>query len=558
MNSPSLLSTLFAIFGSLGLFLFGMKVMSQGLQKVSGEGLRSLMRNMTRNRVSGIFAGTLVTTMVQSSSATTVMIVSFVNARLLTLRESIGMIMGANLGTTTTFWIVAFVGFKFSLSTIALPCVGVGVALIFFSQPKLRDSGEALIGFGILFLGLSFLKDSVPDVKSNPELFSFLADWRGYGYGSFLLFIAFGILLTVLVQSSSVAGAITLTLAAKGWIDYESAAAIVLGENIGTTITANLAALTTGTTAKRAARAHLLFNLLGVFWMLFLFGPFTQLVDFLSRGPADDPSNTLYHLALFHSLFNFTNILVLVGFVPQLEKIAKWMVRTKSGEEMEGDFLKIYSTNLPQTGEINLAQAEREVKNMAELTRKMFRGFTEVFENPETDMSDRVRTLKAMEERSDRMAFEITQYLIYCTSSELSRERLNEVTVFLRIVAELEQIGDCTYQLVRLAKNKYRKRRVLPEKIQGAVREFTGTVDQFITFYIENLEDTINPSDMEVATQLERTIHASRKKLRKEAVRRMQDPANIKSEMLYIDILNQIESIGDHSVNILQLLSQKD
>ena len=195
---------------------------------------------------------------------------------------------------------------------------------------------------------------------------------------------------------------------------------------------------------------------------------------------------------------------------------------------------------------------------MAELTRKMFRGFTEVFENPETDMSDRVRTLKAMEERSDRMAFEITQYLIYCTSSELSRERLNEVTVFLRIVAELEQIGDCTYQLVRLAKNKYRKRRVLPEKIQGAVREFTGTVDQFITFYIENLEDTINPSDMEVATQLERTIHASRKKLRKEAVRRMQDPANIKSEMLYIDILNQIESIGDHSVNILQLLSQKD
>ena len=297
--------------------------------------------------------------------------------------------------------------------------------------------------------------------------------------------------------------------------------------------------------------------MLGVLWMIFLFGPFTDLVDWISRGPADDPANTLYHLALFHTLFNFCNILILVGFVPQLAKVAKLMVRSKSSDE-EFEYLQIYSTNLPQTGEINLAQAEREVKNMAELTRKMFRGFTEVFENPEKDMTERVRKLKAQEERSDRMAFEITQYLIYCTSSELSRERLNEVTVFLRVVAELEQIGDCTYQLVRLAKQKYRKQRVLPSQTQQAIREFAGPVDQFITFYIESLEGSVKPSDMEIAVQLENTIHSSRKKLRKEAVRRMSDKANIKSEMLYIDILNQIESIGDHSVNILQLLSQKD
>jgi phosphate:Na+ symporter len=557
MNNPGLISTLFAIFGSLGLFLFGMKVMSQGLQKVSGEGLRALMRNMTRNRFAGIFAGTLVTTMVQSSSASTVMIVSFVNARLLTLKESIGMIMGANLGTTTTFWIVAFVGFKFSLSSVALPCVGMGVAMIFFSQPKIRDTGEALIGFGILFLGLSFLKDSVPDVKSNPEMFAFLADWKNYGYGSFFLFIAFGVVLTIVVQSSSVAGAITLTLAAKGWIDYESAAAIVLGENIGTTITANLASLTANTAAKRAARAHFLFNIVGVIWMIFLFGPFTDLVDFISRGPADDPANTLYHLALFHTLFNFCNILILVGFVPQLAKVAKLMVRSKDGEE-EFEYLQIYSTNLPQTGEINLAQAEREVRKMAELTRKMFRGFMEVFEHPEKDMTERIRKLKAMEEQSDRMAFEITQYLIYCSSSELSRERLTEVTVFLRVVAELEQIGDCAYQLVRLAKRKYRKNRVLPEETQVAIREFCEPVDQFITFFIENLEGTVEAADMEIAAQLESTIRSSRKKLRRSAVRRMSDPSNIKSEMLYIDILNQIEGVGDHSVNILQLLSQKD
>lgn len=551
-----MIATLLAIFGSLGLFLFGMKVMSQGLQKVSGEGLRSLIRNMTRNRMAGVVTGTLVTTMVQSSSATTVMIVGFVNARLLTLKESIGMIMGANLGTTTTFWLVAFVGFNFSLSSIALPCVGVGVALIFFSQPKIRDSGEALIGFGILFLGLSFLKDSVPDVRTNPEMFAFLADWTGYGYGSLLIFFAFGVVLTVAVQSSSVAGAITLTLVAKGWIDYETAAAIVLGENVGTTITANIAALAANTEAKRAARAHLIFNLIGVLWMFVIFVPFTAMVDRVVPGPANNLEYTLYHLAFFHTLFNFANICVLVGFVPQLAYLATRMVRQKGTDE-KIDYLQIYSTNLPQTGEINLAEAEREVRNMAELTRTMFRGFTEVYENPEQDMSEKVKELKAMEEKSDVMAFEITQYLIYCTSTVLSRERLTKVTVLLRVISELEQIGDCTYALVRLAKKKYRKKRVLPEETQDAIRDFSSSVDQFISFYINHLDTAVNPAEMEIARQMESTIDDSRRKLRREAVRRMSDSSNIKSEMLYIEILNNIERIGDHSLNILELLSQK-
>jgi phosphate:Na+ symporter len=551
-------STLFAIFGSLGLFLFGMKVMSEGLQKVSGEGLRALIRNMTRNRVSGIVSGTLMTTLVQSSSATTVMIVSFVNARLLTLRESIGMIMGANLGTTTTFWIVAFLGFKFSLTGIALPCVGIGVAMIFFSKPKIRDSGEALIGFGILFLGLSFLKGSVPDVKANPELFSFLQDWTGNGMGSVAIFFAFGVLLTVLVQSSSVAGAITLTLAAKGWIGYEDAAAIVIGENVGTTITANLAAITAGVEAKRAARAHFLFNMIGVCWMVFLFYPFAHFIDFITPGDANDTANTLYHLALFHSMFNLTNICLQFPFVTQLAYIATKMVRDKDDDATTGKHLQFQSANLPQTGEINLAEAEREIKGMAELTREMFRGFNEVYENPDKDLSERVKELKAMEEHSDRLAFDITQYLIYCTSSELSRERLTKVTVMLRVISELEEICDCAYNLVRLAEKKYKKQRVLPEATQEAIRNFSGTVDQFMNFYIESLTRKVTMADIETAQQLENTIDASRKKLRSEAVRRMSDPANIKSEMLYIDILNNIEGIGDHSLNILKLLSQID
>ncbi|HAV14634.1 MAG TPA: Na/Pi cotransporter [Opitutae bacterium] len=551
-------STLFAIFGSLGLFLYGMKVMSEGLQKVSGEGLRALISNMTRNRLSGIVSGTLMTTLVQSSSATTVMIVSFVNAKLLTLRESIGMIMGANLGTTTTFWIVAFLGFKFSLTSIALPCVGIGVAMIFFRTPKVRNTGEALIGFGILFLGLNFLKGSVPDVKSNPELFSFLADWTGHGMGSVAIFFVFGVLLTVLVQSSSVAGAITLTLAAKGWIGYEDAAAIVLGENVGTTITANLAAMTGGVEAKRAARAHFLFNMVGVFWMVFLFYPFAGIIDKITPGDANDPTHTLYHLALFHSMFNLTNICIQTPFVKQLAYLATKMVRDKASNQSDEAHIQYQAPNLPQTGEINLAEAEREIKGMAELTREMFKGFNEVYERPDEDLGARVKELKAMEERSDRLAFDITQYLIYCTSSELSRERLNEVTVMLRVISELEEICDNTLDLVKLAERKYRKQRVLPEGTQEAIRNFSGPVDQFMGFYIQCLSKKVTHADIEVAMQLEETIDASRKKLRREAVRRMSDPSNIKSEMLYIDILNNIESIGDHSLNILKLLSQID
>lgn len=531
--------------------------MSEGLQKVSGEGLRALISNMTRNRLSGIVSGTLMTTLVQSSSATTVMIVSFVNARLLTLTESIGMIMGANLGTTTTFWIVAFLGFKFSLAKIALPCVGIGVAMIFFRTPKVRNTGEALIGFGILFLGLNFLKGSVPNVKENPELFSFLADWSGQT-GSVAIFFIFGVLLTILVQSSSVAGAITLTLAAKGWIGYEDAAAIVIGENVGTTITANLAAMTAGVEAKRAARAHFLFNMVGVCWMIFLFHPFAELIDKITPGDANDPAHTLYHLALFHSMFNLTNICLQFPFVKQLAFLSTKMVRDKESNQSNETHIQYQAPNLPQTGEINLAEAQREIKGMAELTLEMFRGFNEVYERPDEDLGSRVKELKEMEERSDRLAFDITQYLIYCTSSELSRERLNEVTVMLRVISELEEICDNTYDLVKLAERKYRKQRVLPEGTQEAIRNFSKPVDQFITFYIECLGKKVTAANIETAMQLENTIDASRKKLRREAVRRMSDPSNVKSEMLYIDILNNIESIGDHSLNILKLLSQID
>jgi phosphate:Na+ symporter len=301
--------------------------------------------------------------------------------------------------------------------------------------------------------------------------------------------------------------------------------------------------------------------------MLVVFYPFINTIQWLTVNcmewltpgtAASDTDNILYELALFHTMFNLMNICIQVSFVKQLASIATKMVGQKEDSPEESDYINYQASNLPQTGEINLAEAEIAIKEMAELTQVMFRGFNEVYENPDKDLSYRVKELKKLEERSDRMAFDITQYLIYCTSSELSSERLNEVTIMLRVISELEEICDNTYNLVKLAQRKYNKKRVLPEATQEAIRNFSGPVDQFMDFYIQSLTRKVTTADIEIAQQLEDTIDASRKKLRKEAVRRMSDPANIKSEMLYIDILNNIENIGDHSLNVLKLLSQID
>lgn len=273
-----MISTIFKLLGSLGVFLYGMRVMSDGLQKVAGNKLQSVLNYMTNNRIAAVLTGFIITSLIQSSSATTVMIVSFVNANLLTLTQAIGVIMGANIGTTVTTWIISFIGFKFEISAIALPIVGIGLPFIFSKYKRRRDFGEILIGFGLLFLGLMFMKSSVPDINSNPEVLEFLKHYTDLGFLSFLIFVAVGTVLTIIVQSSSAAMAVTITMAFMGWINFITAAAIVLGENIGTTITTYLASIGTNVNARRAARAHFLFNILGVIWMAFIFQYFTKFI----------------------------------------------------------------------------------------------------------------------------------------------------------------------------------------------------------------------------------------------------------------------------------------
>ncbi len=593
------------VLGGLGIFLFGMRVMSEGIQKVAGEGMRRIMATMTQNRFFGLFTGLLVTCLVQSSSATTVMVVSFVNAQLLTLMESIGVIMGANLGTTLTGWIIATIG-KFSLSKIALPIIGIGLPLVFMSKPKFKHTGEFLVGFGLLFFGLSELKNAVPDVKSllksaDPGDQMLVQDIQGiiqqlnsYGFGSVIIFLVIGVFLTILVQSSSAAMGITIIVAINGWINFEIAAAIVLGENIGTTVTAWLASLGANLNAKRAARAHFIFNIAGVCWMLLLFYPFIGLLDDLMPGaiyiddvtqaeataylsendfegePAEDDlarakkaivdKNIPLHLSLFHTLFNLTNIILLIGFAPHLGRLVERLVKPKTHEgnaPKPGSLAALHyegSGVLPKTGELNLALVEGEIDRLSAITRYMFEGFVEVFESPDEDKSDLIKELKELEEKCDELAFEITQTLIYCTTESLAGERALRVASLLRVTGELEDIGDCCHRLVQLAHRKYRKNRVLPEETLREIKVFSEQILDFMELYQTHLKDGSIP-DIKKAEEIEDRIDASRKSLRKNAVKRMQDKENLKAEMIYIDILNEMESIGNDALNVVQALN---
>jgi len=596
------------VLGGLGIFLFGMRVMSEGIQKVAGEGMRKIMATMTQNRFFGLGTGLLVTCLVQSSSATTVMVVSFVNAQLLTLMESIGVIMGANLGTTLTGWIIATIG-KFSLSKIALPIIGIGLPLVFMSKPKFKHTGEFLVGFGLLFFGLSELKNAVPDVKSllkssDPADQILVQDIQGvieqlnsYGFGSVIIFLIIGVFLTVLVQSSSAAMGITIIVAINGWINFEIAAAIVLGENIGTTITAWLASIGANINAKRAARAHLIFNLAGVCWMLLLFYPFIGMLDNLMPGaiyiedvtkqeavayiqevgevegdPTEDDiakakksivdRNTPLHLSLFHTLFNLTNICLLIGFTPHLGRFVERIVQHKTdggNAPKPGSLAALHyegSGVLPKTGELNLALVEGEINRLAAISRYMFEGFVEIFESPNDDKGKLIRELNELEEKCDELAFEITQTLIHCTTESLAGERALRVTSLLRVTAELEDIGDCCNRLVQLAHRKYRKNRVLPEETVREIKVFSEQILDFMELYQTHLKDGGIP-DLEKAEGIEDRIDASRKSLRKNAVKRMQDKENLKAEMIYVDILNEMESIGNDALNVVHALNNK-
>jgi len=541
-----------------------MKVMSEGIQKVAGNRLRSILSYMTQNRFAGVLTGFVTTCMVQSSSATTVMVISFVNAGLLTLVQSIGVIMGANIGTTLTGWLISILGFQFKITNIALPAIGIGLPLIFSKLTKRKNIGEIFVGFGLLFLGLKFLKESVPNIKENPEVLQFLSNYTDLGMISVLIFIVVGVILTIVVQSSSAAMTITITMAYSGWIDFPTACALVLGENIGTTITAYLASLNANYHAKRTARAHMIFNVIGVIWMLIAFKYFIQFVDYLA--PNDVPYNiNLYndapeqfqnipiHLSLFHTMFNIINVLALIWFVPHIASVVKKMVRPTSEEKKEEYKLEYFSTNVQPTPEIALLEAKKEIVYMTSIINKFLLESLDVINNGIKDGS--IEKAKKTEILTDQMQVEISNYLAECTKHELSVESAENASDMIRIVNELESVGDSIFNLFLISEklDKVTLSAEMKDQIGKLYNKVNELIDWNHSFLSKDIK-SMSVDDLNKSIQYENEIDDMRNKFIETSSDRLAKDSNVKSELIFIDIIKHLEHIGDFSLNISQAL----
>jgi phosphate:Na+ symporter len=511
---------------------------------------------MTGNRFAGVLTGFGITSIVQSSSATTVMVVSFVNAGLLSLAQAIGVIMGANIGTTLTGWIVALFGFKFDITAVALPAIGIGIPLIFWKRIRKENWGEALVGFGLLFLGLSFLKAAVPDIDAHPETLRFVTELTGYGFFSRILFIVIGTGLTVILQSSSASMAITLTMAFFGWIDFPSAAAMVLGENIGTTLTAIIAAVGADLNAKRAAAAHMTFNILGIIWIQFLFFPIIGFVDMLVPGAMETESGITAHLAMFHTTFNVLNTLLFVGFVNWIERIVTYFVRKATAREDAGYHIEYMSSSLQDTPELNLIRAKAEVEKMAGLVRDMYNAFIYVFNHPEKKLKAEIEELGKKEQLTDRMQEELSRYLAHCARENLTEASAGNVNVMMRIVHELESAADSCYNMVLLSQRRYDKEIELHDNALEEIAPYMEVVREYIDFVTIHLNRHISDEELQRAFTLEAEVDRYRNTLRKSARRRIKEGSDVRAELLFIDIVRHEEKIGDHLLNIAQALRQ--
>lgn len=555
------------LLGSLGLFLYGMKSMSEALQRVAGTKMRSILSAMTSNRFKGVFTGFLVTTVIQSSSATTVMVVSFVNAGLLSLIGAMGVIMGANIGTTVTAWLISIIGFKIKISALSLPLIGLSLPLLFSKNSKRKSWGEFVIGFAILFIGLQWLKESVPDIKNNPGAFEFLKNYTDLGFLSTLFFVGVGTILTIIIQSSSATMALTLVMCYNGLIPFEMAAAMVLGENIGTTITANIAAMVANVSAKRAARAHLIFNLIGVIWMLLLFSPFLRGINYLVGhyhgisvlDGASNPNVTFDEyktilpigLSLFHTVFNILNMVMLIGFAGIIAKFTEFMVPDR-GEEDEEYRLKYISNSFMSTAEISTIQAKNEIVVMAERTRRMFNFVPQLLvEKKEKNYNKLIHKIEKYEDIIDRMEEEIANYITRISESDLSRQGTERVRAMLKIIDDIESIGDVCFQLSRSINNKNQQKVWFTQDLRDQLSEMFILVNEVLDNMISNLETDYHKVEINHAIQLENQLNEMRNTLREQNAEDLKDEKyNYKTGSFYSELFRQNEKIGDFAMNV--------
>ncbi len=594
------------LLGAVGLFLYGMKVMSEGLQKAAGDRLRNILSAMTRNRFTGTITGFFITALIQSSSASTVMVVSFVNAGLMTLAQSMAVIMGANVGTTFTAWVIALFGFKVDISAFALPLIGLAVPLLFSSKSRTKSIGEFTIGFAFLFMGLDMISKYVPDLQTNPEMFAFLQRYASMGFGSVLIFCVVGLLVTMVIQSSAATFAITLIMCSKGWIDFPLACALVLGSNIGTTITPLLASMSGNVAAKRTAMGHLLFNLLGTIWVLAIFYPFVDLNSWITEEIGQGDPNALYRyvtdlkvshpdlynsvfasslptadgdvlstrtmitqlqvsvsfgLSIFHTVFNLINLSIMIWFTKLYVKIVEILVPAKHQGDDEFQ-LKFITGGLLSASELNISQAEKEIHVFAERVARMLPMAKELINTKEgSDEFNRIYSrLEKYEEISDRMEIEIANYLNRCAEGRLSNESKRTIAAMLSIDSEIESIADCALGVGKILLRKQQAGVQFNDEIHANIETMFQYVDKAITnmiLLLKNLEHN-QESAIIVSYNCEREINNLRNQLRTNNISNInQHHYEYQSGIYYMDIISTLEKMGDYIINVVDIVKDE-
>ena len=563
------------------MFLYGMNLMSFGLQKAAGDRLRGFLSAMTSNPLKGVGTGLGITTVIQSSSATTVMVVSFVNAGLLTLAQAISVIMGANIGTTVTAWLVSWLGFKADISILAIPLMALGFILSISKKSQRRNISELIVGFSLLFLGLSLMKNSVPDLSSNPEALQFIQGWQGYGFGSVLIFLVFGTILTLVLQSSSATMALTLIMLNLGWIRFDMACAMVLGENIGTTITANIAAAVGNSAARRAALAHTVFNLFGVIWALISYPYLLKLIGWITSGifgipnPAaegfeviqekgpdglpiqtDTQTSALYGLSMLHTLFNTINTLILIWFVPAIEKLVCLVIKDSKNKEDEAFRLQYISAGPLATPELATEEALKEIIHFAEISRNGLGYVRSAINEPDPDKFEEYRAkLVKYEEISDRIDYEIATFLNAVSTEEISVNTSYKIKAMYKIIGELESLGDSGETISRILSRRNVHKKSFDEETVKRVNSMIDLVDKAYGAMITNLQaaDRGELLGISNAYDAETQINNQRNHLRDEEIENIESGSkNYQASVYYLDVVSELEKMGDFIINISQ------
>ena len=568
---------IFTLLGALGMFLYGMNLMSSGLQKAAGDRLRGLLSAMTSNPFKGVLTGLGITSVIQSSSATTVMVVSFVNAGLLTLAQAIGVIMGANIGTTVTAWLVSWLGFKADISILAVPLMLLGFIFSNSKKNQRQNIGELIVGFCLLFLGLSFMKESVPDLNETPQVLEFVRSWAGHGFGSVLIFLAFGTVLTLVLQSSSATMAITLIMLSMGFIPFDMACAMVLGENIGTTITANIAASVGNTQAKRAAMSHTIFNVFGVIWALIFFKPFLALVGKIiealfglpnpaAEGFAVSGQNTpdataaLYGLSMLHTLFNTINTLILVWCVRFIEKAVIWIIKAPKNNDNEAFRLKYISAGPLATPELAADQAFDEIIHFAQISKNGLSYTKAAIKENDPDRFEELRgKLVKYEEISDRIEYEIASFLNAVSAGDISEETSKRIKSMYKIIGELESLGDSGESISRILSRRNIHKKTFDQDTVKKLEDMAAAVENAYDAMIANLNSAHKGQLAEIsnAYNAEDRINNLRNYLRDSEIEEIESSRkNYQTSVYYMDVVREFEKMGDFIINISQTLEK--